>query len=105
MDIKEDYNLRENADITYLAMRCAESKDPTELKKWFDAKYNTTDKVNDANTSKEECTLYCISGCSLPKCTRVEVIDKSGRAYTNYSCKSVKAQMQDEERTLKVVIS
>ena len=46
-----------------------------------------------------------VSGSYLPKCTRVEVIDNSGRAYTNYDCKSVETQMQDEERTLKVFIS
>ena len=49
--------------------------------------------------------LFSVSGSYLPKCTRVEVIDKSGRAYTNYDCKSVETQMQDEERTLKVFIS
>lgn len=49
--------------------------------------------------------LFSVSGSYLPKCTRVEVIDKSGRAYTNYNCKSVETQMQDEERTLKVFIS
>ena len=49
--------------------------------------------------------LFSFSGSYLPKCTRVEVIDKSGRAYTNYDCKSVETQMQDDERTLKVFIS
>ena len=48
----------------------------------------------------------CNGSCSyLPKCTRVEVIDKRGRSYTNYDCKNVEMQMQDEDRTLKVFIS
>lgn len=50
-------------------------------------------------------SLNSVIGGYLPKCTRVEVIDKSGRAYTNYDCKIVETQMQDEERTLKVLIS
>lgn len=41
----------------------------------------------------------------LSKCTRVEVIDKNGRSYTNYDCKTVETQLQDDERTLKVFIS
>ena len=40
----------------------------------------------------------------LPICTRVEVIDSKGRGYTNYSCKKVYTQMQDENRTLKIFI-
>ena len=40
----------------------------------------------------------------LPLCTRVEVIDDKGRAYTNYHCKSVEIQMQDEQRTLKIFV-
>jgi hypothetical protein len=60
-------------------------------------------------TAKEEIAkdilaLFSVSDSYLPKCTRVEVIDKSGRAYTNYNCKSVETQMQDEDRTLKVFI-
>lgn len=46
-----------------------------------------------------------VSGSYLPKCSRMEVIDRSGRAYTNYDCKSVETQMQDDDRTLKVFIS
>ena len=38
-------------------------------------------------------------------CTRVEVIDKSGRAYVNMSCETVDPQLQDEKRTLKIFIS
>ena len=41
----------------------------------------------------------------LPLCTRVEVVDESGRVYTNYKCKDVKTSLQDEDRTLKVFIS
>jgi len=46
----------------------------------------------------------------LDKCTRVEVIDESGRAYVNWdsdkeSCVEVSISMQDNERTLKVFIN
>ena len=40
----------------------------------------------------------------LPKCNRVEVIDTSGRSYTNYDCNVVNLSMQDDDRTLKVFI-
>ena len=49
--------------------------------------------------------LADVSGSYLPKCNRVEVIDKYGRSYTNYDCKSVETQMQDDDKTLKVFIS
>ena len=39
----------------------------------------------------------------LPKVTRVEVIDETGRAYTKWNVK-VEAQLQDDERTLKIFI-
>lgn len=42
MNIKEDYNLRENADIVALAIDTAKSWDSTELKQWFDKKYKYT---------------------------------------------------------------
>lgn len=37
--------------------------------------------------------------------TRVEVIDKTGRAYVNWKCNLVQLQAQDEGRTLKIFIS
>ena len=42
---------------------------------------------------------------NLHHTTRVEVIDKTGRVYTNYRCKFVEVQMQDDERTMKIFIS
>ncbi len=45
-----------------------------------------------------------IGSSFLPKCNRVEVIDNTGRAYTNYNCKSVEKQMQDDDKTLKIFI-
>lgn len=51
---------------------------------------------------EQRLNISIVSGSYLPKCNRVEVIDKSGRAYTNYDCKSVETQMQDKERTLKI---
>ncbi len=38
------------------------------------------------------------------KVTRVEVIDSNGRIYTNYNCKDVEIQLQDEKRTLKIFL-
>ena len=38
----------------------------------------------------------------LEKVTRVEVIDKSGRAYTNHSIKDLEVSLQDNGRTLKL---
>lgn len=40
----------------------------------------------------------------FPKVTRVEVIDSSGRAYTQYNVKDVQISIQDNERTLKVFL-
>lgn len=40
LDPKEDFNLRENADITWLAIECSKSLDPTDLKEWFVKKFN-----------------------------------------------------------------
>lgn len=43
---------------------------------------------------------------SLPKVTRVEVIDEKGRSYVNWdNCNVVKAELQDSKKTLKVFIS
>ena len=42
---------------------------------------------------------------ALPECTRVEVIDKTGRAYVSMNCNFVQTSMQDEHRTLKIFIS
>lgn len=40
----------------------------------------------------------------LSKVTRVEVIDNKGRAYTKWNIESVKALLQDDDRTLKLFI-
>lgn len=42
---------------------------------------------------------------NLSKITRVELIDETGRVYTNYDVKKVKLDLQDNERTLKVFIN
>jgi hypothetical protein len=39
----------------------------------------------------------------LTNCNRVEVIDKNGRAYTNYNCQC-EISMQDDNKTLKIFI-
>ena len=41
----------------------------------------------------------------FPKVTRVEVIDSTGRVYTQYDAKDVWISVQDDERTLKVFLS
>lgn len=38
------------------------------------------------------------------KVTRVEVIDSNSRAYTNYHCKNVHVDFQDNDRTIKVFL-
>lgn len=40
----------------------------------------------------------------LSKVTRLEVIDNKGRAYTKWDIESVKASLQDDDRTLKLFI-
>ena len=37
--------------------------------------------------------------------TRVEVVDKQGRSYTNMNVKDLELQLQDDGRTLKLLIS
>ena len=41
---------------------------------------------------------------NLDKINRVEVIDETGRAYTNYTVKEAKLSFQDDDRTLKIFI-
>ena len=65
-------------------------------------KNNVTDK--ETRDKVREAVLK-VKQESLPKVNRVEVIDNTGRAYTNYECKFVETQLQDNERTLKVFIS
>ena len=42
---------------------------------------------------------------SFPHVTRVEVIGKKGREFTQYDCSNVQVSIQDDERTLKVFLS
>lgn len=48
---------------------------------------------------------YEVKQMDLKKVTRVEVIDKKGRSYTNWNVKEVIASLQDDDRTLKLFIS
>lgn len=41
---------------------------------------------------------------SFPKVTRVEVIDKDGRAYTNYDVSMCDLMLQDDNKTLKIFL-
>lgn len=41
----------------------------------------------------------------FPKVTRVEVIDSTGRVYSEWDVKDVWISVQDDERTLKVFLS
>ena len=40
----------------------------------------------------------------FPEVTRVEVIDKDGRAYTNYDVSSCELLLQDGDKTLKIFL-
>jgi len=42
---------------------------------------------------------------SFPNVTRVEVIGKKGREFTQYDCSNVQVSIQDQGRTLKVFLS
>ena len=41
---------------------------------------------------------------SFPNVTRVEVIGKKGREFTQYDCSNVQVSIQDQGRTLKVFL-
>lgn len=65
MNIKEDYNLRENADIVALAMDCAKSLNSTELKAWFERKYQdyySKSKFNDDKKYIARCHIILPGG-------------------------------------------
>lgn len=57
----------------------------------LDATWSEFKKINDGVYKKEEVT-------------RVEVVDKNGRAYVNMSAKNVRLSYQDSGKTLKVFI-
>lgn len=40
----------------------------------------------------------------LPEVTRVELIDDTGRAYSQWNVKDVELHLQDNERTLKIFL-
>lgn len=40
----------------------------------------------------------------FPEITRVEVIDSTGRAYTQYNVKEVQMSIQDDGRTMKIFL-
>ena len=40
----------------------------------------------------------------FPDVTRVEVIDKDGRAYTNYDVSRCELMLQDDNKTLKIFL-
>lgn len=56
-----------------------------------------TDKVSVKNLGKMNNIVF-------PKVTRVEVIDKDGRAYTNYDVSRCELMLQDDDRTLKIFV-
>ena len=62
------------------------------------------DTPNNISTEIVEVPLDLIS--TFKKVTRVEVIDKKGRSYVNWNKNNqVKVLLQDNGRTMKVVIS
>ena len=50
----------------------------------------------------KECCELCTT--KYEKVTRVEVIDDTGRAYTNWNVSDLQFSLQDDARTLKVFI-
>jgi hypothetical protein len=56
-----------------------------------------TDKVSVTDLGK----MYDVS---FPDVTRVEVIDKDGRAYTNYDVSRCDLMLQDNNKTLKIFL-
>lgn len=42
--------------------------------------------------------------CDLSNVTRVEVIDETGRAYTNYAVGDLELSLQDGNKTLKLLL-
>lgn len=42
---------------------------------------------------------------SVPKISRIEMIDNTGRVYVNWNVKDFKIFIQDDERTLKLFIN
>lgn len=75
--------------------------------KYFDTG-RTSDEFDyyEAKQNAITCNLQNINASFLPKCTRVEVIDQSGRAYVNWRpTNKVQIQMQDDDKTLKIFIT
>jgi hypothetical protein len=64
----------------------------------------------EVNKLKEEIKILTnkvnrnIVDVDLNRCSRVEVISQTGREYTNYFCKSVEVQLQDNLRTMKIFL-
>jgi len=66
-------------------------------------KYNLREVTNE-EIEKIKPPAYD-SYLTMPKCTRVEVIQHSvGRVYTNYGCSNVHFSVQDDKRTLKIFL-
>jgi len=64
------------------------------------------ERRNDVSTSENSLHKHFVNASFLPKCTRVEVIDQSGRVYVNWKpTNKVQIQMQDDNKTLKVFIT
>lgn len=45
-----------------------------------------------------------ITSTDLGKVTRLEVIDSSGRAYVNWDVEALKLQLQDDGKTLELLV-
>ena len=67
---------------------------------------DTQDVINELQKQLKNCNFQSVNASFLPKCTRVEVIDQSGRAYVNWKpTNKVQMQMQDYDKTLKIFIT
>ena len=91
MDIDLEYEFEQETNKCMLDVDCTYSGSYIE---WLEKK------------AKQLITSSALESLQdLPKCTRVEVIDKEGRSYVNFQpTNKVKLSMQDDGRTVKIFI-
>lgn len=63
--------------------------------------------IKEAKREHHKCWAGCIHNLDKAvkdKVTRIEVIDDSGRSYTNWDVQDIKFSFQDDDRTLKIFV-
>ena len=104
----KDEILRKFDEAIQYFINCSENLPGTEFSNNVDKLINVKcGIVNGVETSHDKALhKHFVNASFLPECTRVEVIDQSGRAYVNWkSTNKVQTQMQDDNKTLKVFIT